>query len=90
MYLCNTQSKWYTFELFFGILLRYHLHAIGGWHWLREGEERSSSNGVSYEQALLNHYNSSYSWMVFAPGSGSQVKGDDWEVLGKVLKKMVS
>ena len=36
MYLCSTQSKWYTFELFFGILLRYHLqHADGlrksGW-----------------------------------------------------------
>ena len=29
MYLCSTQSKWYTFELFFGILLRYHLHAEG-------------------------------------------------------------
>ena len=26
LYLCSTQSKWYTFELFFGILLRYHLH----------------------------------------------------------------
>ena len=28
LYLCSTQSKWYTFELFFGILLRYHLHFI--------------------------------------------------------------
>ena len=28
MYLCSTQSKWYTFELFFGILLRYHLQWI--------------------------------------------------------------
>ena len=28
MYLCSTQSKWYTFELLFGILLRYHLHAV--------------------------------------------------------------
>ena len=26
LYLCGIQSKWYTFELFFGILLRYHLH----------------------------------------------------------------
>ena len=25
LHLCSTQSKWYTFELFFGILLRYHL-----------------------------------------------------------------
>ena len=30
MYLCSTQSKWYTFELFFGILLRYHLHIYKG------------------------------------------------------------
>ena len=27
LYLCSTQSKWYTFELFFGILLRYHLQS---------------------------------------------------------------
>ena len=25
LYLCGIQSKWYTYELFFGILLRYHL-----------------------------------------------------------------
>jgi hypothetical protein len=73
-----------------GILIdSFVFSAIGGWHWLREGEERSNSNGVSYEQALLNHYNSHYSWMVFAPGSGAKVDGDDWDVLGKVLRKMV-
>ena len=85
------RSEYFSSYHLSGILIDSFVYsAIGGWHWLRDGEERSSGNSVLYEQALLNHYNSSYSWMVFAPGSGSQVKGDDWEVLGKVLKKMVS
>ena len=72
-----------------GILIDSFVYsAIGGWHWLRDGEQ-SGSNGVSFEQSLLESYNRSYSWMVYAPGSGSKVNGDDWDVLGKILKKMI-
>lgn len=64
--------------------------AIGDWHWLREGEPRNSGDGESFEQHLLDRYENSYSWLVYAPGSGKKVEGDDWDVLGKVLKKMAN
>ena len=83
------RSEYYSSYHLSGILIDSFVYsAIGDWHWLRDGEECRSGNGVSYEQALFNHYNDSYSRIVFAPGSGKRVDGDDWEVLGKVLKKM--
>lgn len=61
--------------------------AIQGWHWLRENEQGGSSS--SYEQVLLSCYNSMNSSAIYAPGSRMKVDaGRDWEVLGKVLKKM--
>ena len=73
-----------------GILIDSFVYsAIGGWHWLRDGEKCCNCTGVTYEQSLLDFYDSHYSWLVFAPGSGMKVEGDDWNVLGKVLRKMV-
>lgn len=84
------RSKYFTSYHLSGILIDSFVYsAIGGWHWLRNGEERSNGNEVAYEKSLLDYYYSHYSWMVFAPGSGAKVDGDDWDVLGKVLKKMV-
>lgn len=62
--------------------------AIGSWHWTREDEQVGNGSGVTFERSLLDYYKSHYSWMVYAPGSASRVDGDDWDVLGKVLKKM--
>ena len=62
--------------------------AIQDWHWLRDGEQRGA-NYVSYEQTLLDYYNNTYSSLIYAPGSGMKVDASgDWDVLGKVLKKM--
>ena len=66
---------------------------IGYWHWLRDGEE-SRVNYKCYEEVLLDYYNSyPYASLITsklsAPGSGMEVTGEDWEVLGKVLNKMV-
>ena len=73
-----------------GILIDSFVYsAIGDWHWLRDNEQRYNGQ-VSYEQVLLDRYNGSYSTMVYAPGSAIKVDASgDWEVLGKVLKKMV-
>lgn len=72
-----------------GILVdSFAFSAIGGWHWTRPGEEGSSS-AVSYEQDLLDKYNEMSRYSIYAPGSGMHVDGRDWEVLGKVLNKMV-
>lgn len=67
---------------------------IGYWHWLRCGEEKSSGNSKCYEEVLLDYYNNyPYASIITpklsAPGSGMEVTGDDWDVLGKVLNKMV-
>lgn len=83
------RAEYYSSYHLSGILIdSFVFSAIGGWHWLRTDEPRSSGDGVSFEQSLLNYYNSHYSWMVYAPGSGKKVDGDDWEILGKVLNKM--
>ena len=85
------RAQYYSSYHLSGILIdSFVFSAIGGWHWLRHDESRSEGNGVTYEQTLLDAYNRSYSRMVFAPGSGNSVDTtDDWDVLGKVLKKMV-
>ena len=68
--------------------------AIGFWHWLRENEQ-SGKNEKAYEQVLLDYYKNNYpnaSYIapnIYAPGSGMKVGVDDWDVLGKVLNKMV-
>ncbi len=68
--------------------------AIGGWHYLRDGEERIESN-QTFEQALLDKYNadSSYGYLfapqLYSPGSNMPVDGTKgWTVLGKVLRTM--
>lgn len=78
-----------------GILIDSFVYkAIGSWRFLNEGEE-CSSNELTYEQMLLDYYNDNYpcadiiSPSIYAPGSNMKVDTDDWEVLGKVLNKMV-
>ena len=75
-----------------GILIDSFVYAvIGGWHFLREGEDRSLGT-ETYEEYLLRKYNE-LSWngiiapTLYAPGSNMVVRTDnDWTVLGKVLK----
>jgi len=78
-----------------GILIDTFLyHAIGGWHFLREGEQHSGGT-TTYEEALLKYYNDiSLNGYIIpslkAPGSDMNVDTSrGWEVLGKVLKYMV-
>lgn len=79
-----------------GILIDSFVYAsIGYWHWLKDDEEKSSNNDICYEEVLLDCHNNNYPYasiitpQLSAPGSGMEVVGDDWDVLGKVLKKMV-
>ena len=79
-----------------GILIDSFVYrATGNWHWLREGEGQGSSNNKYFEEVLLDYYNNYYPYAsliapkLSAPGSGMEVSGDDWDVLGKVLNKMV-
>ena len=78
-----------------GILIDSFVYAaIKDWHWLRDGEQGSGKPSGSYEQVLLDYYNQfKYPTIIpptiKAPGSGMQVGVDDWDVLGKVLNKMV-
>lgn len=62
---------------------------IGGWHFHREGDKNTDIQ-MTYEEHLLNEYNklSCYS-SIYAPGSNDIVDTKDWDVLGKVLNKMV-
>lgn len=85
----------YTSSHLSGILIDSFVYAIiGGWHYLRNGEEKS--NGTeTYEEYLLKKYNELSYYGVLAPtlcapGSNMIVKTEnDWDVLGKVLKYMV-
>lgn len=80
-------EHFYSYHLS-GILIdSFVYNAIGGWHWLKEGEEGGGGT-VSFEQSLLNEYNRMSSWMIYAPGSAQKVDGEDWAILGKVLNKM--
>lgn len=79
-----------------GILIDTFVYgAIKDWHWLRTGEKGSGQPSGTYEQRLLDYYNGFtyndyYSPSLSAPGSNMIVSsGKDWEVLGKVLNKMV-
>ena len=83
------RSEYFSSYHLLGILIDSFVYsAIGDWHWTRENEQSSNSNGTSFEQSLLDYYDSHYRWSIYAPGSGSKVDGNDWTVLGKVLKKM--
>lgn len=90
------RSQEYSSYHLSGILIDSFVYkAIGNWHWTRDDDQRSENSGRSYEQALLDFFNENYSFesifspTISAPGSGMQVNGDDLEVLGKVLNKMV-
>ena len=79
-----------------GILIDTFVYeAIRDWHWTRNAEEGSGQPAGTYEQKLLDYYNGVvynqfYSPILCAPGSKMPVSsGKDWEVLGKVLNKMV-
>lgn len=87
------RSKYYSSYHLSGILIDSFVYrSIGAWHWLRNNEKKADrSNVESYEQALLNSYNSYIFFPVSlcAPGSEMLVTAEqDWDVLGKVLKKM--
>ena len=73
-----------------GILIDSFVYsAIGGWHWRRPGEMSCGNDVVSYEQSLVDYYNRSSYWSIYAPGSEMKVNASkDWEVLGKVLNKI--
>lgn len=64
--------------------------AIGDWHWMREGETSQCPQG-SYEQRLLNHYNTIQRQIpcLSAPGSAAIIDASNsMECLGKVLHKI--
>lgn len=89
------RSEYFNSYRLSGILIDSFVYAsIGYWHWLRENEH-SGYNEKTYEQALLDYYNDNFPYAsiiaptIYAPGSGMKVAVDDWEVLGKVLNKMV-
>ena len=86
----SVRAEYFSSYHLSGILIdSFVFSAIGGWHWLREGEQRSENDGVSFEQSLFDAYERSASWMVYAPGSGMKVDASkDWEVLGNILKKI--
>lgn len=78
-----------------GILVDSFVYAaIGDWRFPRAGETLQCS-GPTYEEYLFDRYENMLlypNWqppILRAPGSGMEVVGDDWEVLEKVLKKMV-
>lgn len=63
-------------------------HYIGGWHWVREGEERSNKPVGTYEKTLTSACPNS-SFYLTAPGSGDSVDTrDSIETLYKVLNHM--
>ena len=73
-----------------GILIDSFVYsAIRGWHWRRPEDISCDNNVVSYEQSLVDFYNRSSYWSIYAPGSGKKVDASkDWEVLGKVLNNI--
>ena len=75
-----------------GILIDSFVYkAIGYYHWSRDDEETDFENGKGYEEMLLDFflYKPFIKSMLYAPGSGMKVSCDDWDVLGKVLEKLV-
>jgi len=67
-------------------------HAIGGWHWRRDGET-PSVNPITFEQVLLNDFKQrfTYNFTLQAPGSHQVVEaGTSITGLGKVLEHMAN
>lgn len=77
-----------------GILVDAFLYdAIGGWHFLREGEQHSGGT-TTFEESLLKYYydislNGYITPSLKAPGSGMKVDASKgWEIIGKILRYM--
>ena len=63
-------------------------HNLNGWHWLRDGEEKSDKPAGTYEKHLYNSCPYS-NFLLSAPGSNATVDTSDCvDVLNKVLKYM--
>ena len=78
-----------------GILIDSFVYlAIGGWHFLRDGEEHSGGN-CSFEEVLASKYDEmalsvAISRTLKAPGSNTLVDATKgWDILGKILNYMV-
>lgn len=89
------RDKEYSSYHLSGILIDAFVYeAIDGWHF-RRADEQSVDSGISYEQALVNRYNTlSYDRLIEptlkAPGSNMQIDPNHgWNILGKVLDFMV-
>lgn len=88
------RDKYYSSYHLSGIVIDSFVYlAIGGWHFLREGENQGSG-AETFEEYLLKKYNdiSGYGYVVpalRAPGSLMKVEASkSWETLGKVLRYM--
>lgn len=84
------RDKYFSTDHLSGILIDAFVYkVIKGWHFLREGEKHEEGH-VSFEEHLLNEYKQlSRFTTIYAPGSNDIVDTQDWETLGKVLRKMV-
>ena len=91
------RDNYYSSYHLSGILIDSFIYAaIGYWHWLRDGESSSNQPVGTYEQSLFDYYNNHfpnarfYDPILDAPGSNLRIDtGQGWDVLGKVLQKMV-
>lgn len=89
-YIRDNYFKSYTLS---GIVIdSFVYHAIGGWHFTKQGEEKSASSMI-YEEVLLDYYNDNsfnLQWSgLKAPGSYDDVSvAKSYECLGKVLRLM--
>lgn len=79
-----------------GILIDAFVYvAMGGWYFTNGEYSSPCLSKPSYEQVLLDYYNQiSLNGMLvptlYSPGSGMQIyNSKDWDVLGKILNKMV-
>lgn len=89
------RDNYYSSYHLSGILIDSFVYeAMGNWHFRKGGEEYVPYH-KTYEETLLQHYNSISMYgmilpRIIAPGSGLQVdSAKGWEVLGKVLNYMV-
>ena len=71
-----------------GILIdSFVFKAIGNWHWPQKNEQTTNTQKNAYENYLLSCYNQFSS--INSPGSNQSVLLTDWNILGKILVKMV-
>ena len=91
------RDNYYSSYHLSGILIDSFVYAaIGNWHWLRDGESSSNQPAGTYERSLFDYYNYQfpndrlYEPILYAPGSNLRLDTErGWDVLGKVLRKMV-